>query len=282
MMGVISHKIHFPDGTSNVCTVFTSQKQDAPVVVIFPALGVRAQFYQHYAKTLSTLHIHAATIDHRGHGNSSVRPSRQCNFGYREQIEIEYVHIVHHIKTLFPQSKIVVMGHSIGGQMGSMFASRYPRLVDGLILNASCSVYYKGWGPIKGRGVLWFAMFSKWIAHRLGYYPGHKIGFGHIEARGIIDDWHHTAISGRFAAHGSDYDYEQAMRQSTVPILALTYEGDASAPPLALQFLTTKFQSAALSVHHLRHPQGKRYNHYSWAREPDISLKIILDWLSKL
>jgi len=274
--------VQFFDGATNAFNIFHVQASNAPVVIIFPALGVKASFYRHYAAALVKQNINAVTIDHRGHGNSSVRPSRKINFGYREQIEIEYVAILEKVKETFPVSKVIIMGHSLGGQMGGMFVSRYKNLSDGLILNASCSVYYKGWGNFKGIGVLLFAKFSKWIAHLLGYYPGHKIGFGNMEAVGIIDDWYYTAHSANFAAHGSDYNYEKAMREMQKPVLALSYEGDASAPPLALKYLTDKFQSAKVSVHHVVHPEGKKYDHYSWARKPEASMQLVIDWIKNI
>jgi predicted alpha/beta hydrolase len=274
--------LKFSDSVSNVINIFRAENINASVIILFPALGVKANYYRHYATALAKENIHAVTVDHRGHGNSSVRPSRATNFGYREQIETEYVAILQKVKEIFPQSKTIIMGHSLGGQMGSMFVSRYNDLADGIILNASCSVYYKGWGGFKGIGVLLFAKFSKWIAHLLGYYPGNKIGFGHIEARGIIDDWHYTAETGNFSAHGSEYNYDKAMHEMTIPVLALSYEGDASAPPLALKYLTDTFQSAKVSVHHVAHPHGKKYNHYSWIKEPQASFKLVVDWINKM
>jgi predicted alpha/beta hydrolase len=274
--------ISFSDGATNAFSIFRAENNHAPVVVIFPALGVKANYYRHYAHALSQKNIHLITIDHRGHGNSSVRPSRKINFGYCEQIEIEYAAILKKVKEIFPQSKIIIMGHSLGGQMGSMFVSRYNNLADGIILNASCSVYYKGWGNVKGIGVLWFAKFSNWLAQTLGYYPGHKVGFGSVEARGIITDWYYTAHSANFAAHGSSYNYDKAMRELQKPLLALSYEGDASAPPLALKYLTDKFQSSLVTTHHVVHPHGKKYNHYSWIREPDASMQLVVDWVKNI
>jgi pimeloyl-ACP methyl ester carboxylesterase len=57
-------------------------------------------------------------------------------------------------KNIFSQSKIVIIGHSLGGQMGSMFIGRYTELADAIILNASCSTYHQGWGPVAGKGPL--------------------------------------------------------------------------------------------------------------------------------
>jgi predicted alpha/beta hydrolase len=163
--------IHFPDGSSNALNIFHSQSGNAKaVIVIFPAMGIKGSYYRHYASVAAEAGINVITIDHRGHGHSSVRASRKSNFGYREQVEAEYPEIIKRVKEIFPTQKIIVMGHSLGGQMGSMFVSRYTDLADGLILNASCSVYYKGWSWAS-YGILLFAAFSNLLARLLGYYP---------------------------------------------------------------------------------------------------------------
>ncbi len=272
--------LHFADGATNVINIYSTQKLSSTVVVIFPAMGVPASYYRHYAATLSKSNFHVATVDHRGHGNSSVRPSRKVNFGYSEQIEIEYRGIIETLKNNFPNSKLAIMGHSLGGQVGGMFAAQYPHLVDGLIVNASCSVYYKGWGNSAGLGVLGFAAFCKMLARQLGYYPGNRVGFGGREARGIIEDWFVTAKSGRFVAHGSSFNYDEAMSKFSKPLLGITYHGDTSAPPLALKYFLEKFPSQNAQQHHIK--AAEKLNHYSWVKQPDLSMDLICNWLNNL
>lgn len=271
--------VELPDGTTNCFHTFPSATQADTVVVIFPALGVKGHYYRHYAEALAKEGIHVATIDHRGHGHSSVRPSRKVNFGYKEQVEMEYPTLVKSIKDYYNAKRIIIMGHSLGGQMGSMFVSRYPQLADGFILNASCSVYYKGWGNVGGIGIWLFAQGSNLLAQVKGNYPGNRVGFGGLEARGIISDWAHTCRTNSFNAHGSDYDYDKAMEKCTVPVLALSYAGDSSAPPLALDYLLKKFKKAEVETHHIRSSQ-KKYNHYSWVREPQTNIPVVREWLA--
>jgi predicted alpha/beta hydrolase len=152
--------------------------------------------------------------------------------------------------------------------------------VYGLILNASCSVYYKGWGWAS-LGILAFAKFSDVLASALGYYPGNKLGFGGVEARGVIEDWYHTARTGEFMAKGSTFDYNRAMAERKIPIFGLSYQGDSSAPPAALKNLLQKFSSADITYHHVLHPPKKKYDHYSWVKKPELSLPLITEWLIK-
>jgi predicted alpha/beta hydrolase len=276
--------ISLSDGEENSITIFRAHQPTVlPVLVILPALGVKGSYYRNVAQHFAAHHYHVVTIDHRGHGHSSVRPSSSSDFGYREQIELEYAEIFRIIKNIFSQSKIVIIGHSLGGQMGSMFIGRYTELADAIILNASCSTYHKGWGPVAGKGLYLFALFCRAISKILGYYPGNRIGFGNVEAAGVMRDWQHTATNGKFAAHGSAFDYEKSMANCVKPVLGITYEGDTSAPPLALKYLTSKFKNAPVRLLHLKPTDTiqKKYNHYSWAREPHLSFSVIDNWIKE-
>ncbi|HYC29909.1 MAG TPA: alpha/beta fold hydrolase, partial [Chitinophagaceae bacterium] len=225
---------------------------------------------------------HVVTADQRGNGNSSLRPSRKINFGYKEQVEIEYPAILEAVKKRFPLSKIFIMGHSLGGQMGGMFAAtRYD--ISGLILNASCSVYYKGWKGASAAGVLIGSQFSRVVSMLMGYFPGNRLGFGGKESRGVISDWAYTAYSGNFKAKGSDIDYNAAMKSCNVPVLALSYEGDTAAPYQSVKNLLEKFSSSATLQHHFNPESGgRKYDHYSWVRDPDLCIPVIQRWINSI
>lgn len=273
--------VEFSDGSFSKFSIFRTTERSAPVLIIFPAMGVMASYYKNYATAFTQKGINVVTIDHRGHAHSSVRPSRSVNFGYKEQIEMEYFTIVSKVNEFFPGSKKIVMGHSLGGQMGGMFVSRYSHLVNGFILNASCTVHYKAWGAITGYGLLVFAGLCKLLGKLLGYYPGNRIGFGGKEGKRVISDWYHTARTGNFVAEGSAFNYEKAMSEMKLPVLGFSYEGDSSAPPEALKALLSKFSDSKTEHQHVFHPH-KKYNHYSWVREPEVSVDLVIDWINRI
>lgn len=275
--------LRFDDGVSTAIQVFNSQQIPARgVLVVFPAMGVKGSYYKNAALFFASQGFHVVTTDHRGHGSSSVRPSRKYNFGYYEQIELEYTVMLKKVRSMFADSKVVIVGHSLGGQMGSMFIARHSHLADGIILNASCSPYYKGWGNLLGTGVWLFTKFIGGLSKILGYYPGNRTGFGGQEATGIIQDWSQTVFTNHFIAVGSAFDYEKAINRCTHPVMGITYAGDSSAPPAALKNLSDKFTNANVKLHHVTPLSGAaKYNHYSWVKQPEICINLIVDFFNK-
>ena len=81
--------VDFADGSSTTLTLFRTGRPGAPGVLFLPAMGVEAVYYEVLADTLVEEGVDVALCDLRGHGRSSVRPSRRTNFGYREILELE-------------------------------------------------------------------------------------------------------------------------------------------------------------------------------------------------
>ncbi len=277
-------QITFPDNTTNTLNIFETKDRNAPVIIIFTAMGVVANYYRHYAAAMVGKGINIVTVDQRGNGASSLRPSKKVDFGYKEIVEVDYPHIIQEVGKLFPDSKKYIMGHSLGGQLSSVFVSKHPNAVDGLILNATCNVHYIGWDGAQKWGVLLGAKMCRLVASIKGYYPGKTFGFGGTEAKTLINDWAYTAETGKYRAANSTFDYEEAIQRVSIPVLALSYHGDSAAPQRSLDNLVVKFsQSAPVDRHHLVHPESpkKKYTHYSWVREPELSSDLVIDWIKK-
>ncbi|MCB1630115.1 MAG: alpha/beta fold hydrolase, partial [Xanthomonadales bacterium] len=56
-------------------------------VLILPALGVRAAAYRHLAQALNVHGLDVLALDLRGVGSSSVRASRQHDWGYQDLLD---------------------------------------------------------------------------------------------------------------------------------------------------------------------------------------------------
>ena len=267
-------KLQNPDASTNSITIFekTSTPQ-TPIIILFPAMGVRASFYESFAEKLAEQDYIAVTADLRGHGASSVRPSKKVDFGYKEMIEQDYTTIIQTIKTQYPNNPLHLLGHSLGGQLACLYTARHPKQISSLILIACCSVYYKGWTGIQQPALWLMTQFFGRLARVLGYFPGKRVGFGGLESKTTMIDWSHQARTGQYILTNDDFDYEKGLKNLDKPILAISFASDNFAPKKAVQHLLQKFKSSD-EIKHQYLPKEMRFNHFNWVKKNEAIIKI--------
>lgn len=275
-------KIQYRDKTSNLVTIFHAKEDSKTTLICLPAMGVRASFYELLALNLSGQGFTVITADWRGHGHSSVRPSRTTDFGY-EDIIMDVKELMEHTNEWFPNTKKLIVGHSLGGQIGSLFASRYFNIISGLILITSCSVYYKGWNKWDAFKLRLAGNIFYPISRIIGHFPGNKIGFGGSEARTFMKDWCYNAIYGKYKLSDSGYDYEIALSKLRTTVLSISIDNDYLASKDAVENLYKKFNGQSTILHlHLTSKETEiaPLNHFSWAKKPDYFIRLIQNWIS--
>jgi predicted alpha/beta hydrolase len=265
------------DGARSSITVFAGDFSLAsPVLICMPAMGVTAKFYEPLALPVLKEGWHLVTADLRGNGLSSVRASREVSFGYHEMVTFDWPAVVEKVRALFPGAPLYILGHSLGGQLSTLYLAANPGACPGLILVATPSVYYKGWDFPLNLGVLAGTQFACAIAGILGYFPGRKIGFGGTEARGVIRDWSHTGRTGRYEPAGSPVDFERLLGDLELPVLSISFEGDLLAPERAVRNLCVKMKRCRISHLHL---SGEDLGHLEWVRNPQPVIENIRRWM---
>jgi len=276
--------VKMADGTRSIISVFTTEGDDntSPVVICMPAMGVSASFYDPFAASLAATGLNAVTADLRGIGHHSARASRTTQFGYYEMVYFDWPATVSTVKKRFPSNRLVMLGHSLGGQLSCLYAAVHPGAVDALILIASGSVYYRGWRFPHNLGVLFSTQLLKLISGILGYFPGQKAGFGGTESAKLIRDWAHEARTGRYKLTDSPHDLEALLGTVRVPVLAISLEGDFFAPPSALRNLLAKMNQSRITQMHLSSQDlgMEQLDHFRWMKSPEPLARQIADWLN--
>ncbi len=276
-------EIKYSDNTKNILTVFSAKDKSDVTFICLPAMGVRASFYENFAENLSELNYNVVTADWRGQGKSSVRASRAHDFGY-EDIIGDIKETIDYANAWFPNTKKVIVGHSLGGQLGSLYASRYADEISGLILITSCNVHYKGWEKGTAMKLRFAGNVFYPVSRVIGHFPGIKIGFGGKEARTVMKDWCSNALSGKYEIANSSYDYESALNKMSKPVLSISVENDTLASKRAVENLYNKFSTTATISHvHLNSSKTgiKPLNHFSWAKEPAYFTNLVKNWTQK-
>jgi predicted alpha/beta hydrolase len=171
----------------------------APVFVCLPAMGVAASFYTPFAEALAQAAAGAAVLaDLRGQGESAALARRGARFGYQEIVAQDIPSLIAAIAAQFPGRPIYLVGHSLGGQLGSLAAVHAAPSLAGLILVASGTAHYRVWP----KALRWRAGIAvqavRAVVALLPWYPGRLLGFGGDQPRRLMADWSYNASTGRY------------------------------------------------------------------------------------
>jgi len=244
-----------------------------------PAMGMPARHYLALAQTLAAQGVAVVLHEWRGIGSSNRRAGRRSNWGYRELLQDDLPAALAAVRTRWPQATCWIGGHSLGGQLGSLYASLHPAEYAGLVLVASGAPYWRvfrnGWllrAAYAAAGVL---------AGLLGYLPGRRIGFGGNEARGVIADWSRSGRTGRYAAVGIERDLEQQLATVRLPLLALRLADDWMGPAGSLDWLLGKMPLAQRTVNVITAGDlgVLPADHFGWMKTPAPIVGRIADWI---
>lgn len=266
------------DGHRFQAQLFAAENPQASVFVICPAMGVRAKFYTALATELNAQGLNAVTFDLRGQGTSSLRASRAVNWGYQDMVGQDWPALVAAIKAELPGAPVYLLGHSLGGQLSALFLAAQPTAAQGLVLIASCSVYYRGWPFPQNLKILAQTQFIRSLALGFGFFPGDKVGFGGQEARQEIADWANNALHGRYEPAGAPLNYEAALAELTLPVWAFSLQHDDFAPEGAVGNLVGKMPKSRSRHLHLTEQEAPRdcLDHFGWAKTPQPVLAQVL------
>lgn len=266
------------EGTSFALTVYPAADPRAPALLIQPAMGVQAGYYDRLALALQEAGLNVAISELRGHEAEGGRqPGRDYDFGYDNMLRQDWPQAVAAVKARFPGAPLYLFGHSLGGQVSMLYAGQHQDQLTGLILVAISSVHWKLWGV----GFWLYSQAAVLTARLLGHFPGKTFRFAGREARGVIADWARQARTGDFILGPDRINHKTALAGVTLPVLAVSLQGDFFAPKRATDDLIAKIPQAQLSRHHLD-PKAMGFDgidHFRWARKPQVVLPTVLDWL---
>ncbi|MEP7044274.1 MAG: alpha/beta fold hydrolase [Dokdonella sp.] len=237
-------------------------------VLWLPALGVAARNYLPFARALAAHGIAVALHEWRGIGSSDRRAGRNADWAYRELLLADIPASLAAARAVMPDARLWLGGHSLGGQIASLFAALHPRAPAGLLLVASGSPYWRTFRLRWAIGMVVVAAPS--LASMLGHFPGRRLGFGGNEARGLIADWARSGRSGRYSVAGMAEDLEARLGALTLPVLSLRLRDDWLGPQASLQWLLGKMPRAVREAAEIsaNDQDGVRADHFAWMKSP--------------
>ncbi|MBW2507046.1 MAG: alpha/beta fold hydrolase [Deltaproteobacteria bacterium] len=245
------------------------------------AMGVDSSYYAPFARAMAERGILIAMCDLRGHGTSSVRPRRGVDFGYREIVESDLPAAVEVARQRAHGLPLYLGGHSLGGQLAMLHVAAAQPPIEGMALVACAVPYVRNWSG-RSRAFIRFAAFTFPIAGALlGYVPGDRLGFGGTEARTLMRDWAHNAMTARYELIGSTVDYEAALARIEMDFVTVSIEGDEMGPANAVDFTFDKVPRARGVRLEARLSERKPGAHMRWARDPAGVVDCLVRWFDE-
>lgn len=255
------------DGSASELLLVLPAQRPSALLYWLPAMGVAAKHYLPLAQALAARGLAVALHEWRGIGSSNRRAGRRQDWGYRELLGHDLPAGLAVARERCPGVPDLLGGHSLGGQMACLYAGLHPEDLDGMVLVASGSPYWRKFRhPLLTGG---FYLLAPWLARWVGYLPGRRLGFGGNEARGVIADWARSGRTGRYAAAGVPRDLEAALARVELPLAAVRLRDDWLGPEASQDWLLAKMprirtSRVTLGPDELQAPA----DHFSWMKAP--------------
>jgi predicted alpha/beta hydrolase len=240
---------------------------DKASLVFLPALGVPLAYYGKLLAAWAARGRHLVAVELRGGPGSPVPDLRKNPFGYAHLIREDLPAVV----AAVPAPRVVTVGHSLGGQLALLSAAAGTVRPEAVVTLATGTSSATGATRLL-RGAQ--ARFITTVGGLLGYWPGHRFGFGGRQPRQLMSDWAHEARHGRYRLGGDPTDYEAALASLAVPALLADIRGDTMIPAASVDHLAARVPTAE-RIGIDAHP-----DHFLWARRaPGAVVDAVETWI---
>lgn len=268
------------DGTAFAVRMLPQSDPDAPVVLILPAMIMKAKFYLPLAKALHGAGLSVAMVDLRAQGESTPPLSEAPNFGYRELVEVDLPAVVDAVSQRFPHAPLHLFGHSLGGQLALLFTAAQPDRVAGVTMIGTGTVYWKAFGPRNWLEALWKIQWIGLVSAVRGQWPGGVLIPGQMAGR-VMTDWARHSRTSRYQPHGTNRDYDRLLRQLKVPVLAISLDQDTLGPKSNVDFLCGRLPAAEVTRWHIEDGAAvKHRDHFEWIKDSAVIGSAAAAWIT--
>ncbi|MDF0532561.1 alpha/beta fold hydrolase [Tsukamurella sp. 8F] len=268
----------YRDGSTNPVRIYRGAPTGAPCVILWPGLNVPAAYFDELAFGLVDAGYNAVASEQRGQGSARPQVSAASRFGYQQMASEDYPSVAALARQKFPDSPRIVLGHSMGGLIGSMYAARARNNIAGLVLVASGTGYHRLEPPLAGAARLIGTGVAARTAAARGHWAGTSIdGFG-PQARGVIRDFDHLVRTGRFDVEDADIDYDARLAALGTPVLAVAIEGDRAVSAAQVRGLASKFPARSTTVQTV----PGRLGHNHWILHPEVMVPVFDEWIRSI
>lgn len=227
---------------------FSPQQSNAKSIVITSATGVLQKYYAKFAIHFASLGFTVYTFDYSGIGKSQSHAIKQntCNL---QDWAIDQGLVLEYAKTINPNHNIILITHSIGGQLIGL--NPKIKLANAIITVCSQSGYWKLF-----KGFNRFKMYVFWhiiipaATPLFGYFPAKTLGLFENLPKRAAYQWRSWGISPNYMLSQFNSS-ELYFKNVTCNVLALSFPRDWYAPKQAVDWLANQFTNATVDRQHI-------------------------------
>ena len=248
------------------------------ILVINSAMGVPHRIYAPFARFMAQQGIVSLRYDYRGISGSAPASLRGFEGSLLDWAQLDYPSAVAAARREYPDVPLVLLGHSVGGQIFGL--DRASLEATALIGVAAQSGYWRHWDGA-GRVGLWslWHIFIPSLTPTLGFFPASLFGMGENLPRNVALQW---AACGRHPEYVRNPDWgakEQHYESIGAPLLSIGMADDFFAPPRSVDAFRRWFPRSAVTS--VTVPTTERLGHFGWFRESQGAphWRAMLDWL---
>lgn len=247
------------------------------VLILLPAMGVPVRYYDPLVKEFLNSGVAVVRADFLA--ERVIRePSRPLD-GFAALVEGCIPSILRTIRVHLPAASPVIVGHSLGGQIGLIAAARFAPEIP-VVLAASGSAWYRAFSDLRRLVYLVGSQAINGIATMLPYWPGDVLGFGGRQPRALIRDWSRVVRTGRYQTRTGTFDYETVLGEYRGDVLVIDITDDVLAPPAATNALLAKASPARVDRRAYVAGRGtaRPGAHFTWVRDRSGFGTVIVSW----
>lgn len=268
------------DGSTSPLLIVPAARRDEnrPAVLVLPGIAVGARYYLPLARALADAGVDVAITELRGQGESTHRIGRSGGAaGYHESAGEDVPLAVEAMQRELGPRPVVLLGHSMGAQIGVYHLARRDPRVVGLIAVAAQSPFHRGFPREFGRKLRLGSIVMPIVGRVAGHVPGRFFGATGRVPADRVRDWARLAATGVMQPARADLDYIDGLARVTVPALAVVIADDPLAPESAARNLLALLPAAHTTLESEPQPLG----HNTWARRPDEIVARVLAWIDR-
>ncbi len=267
-------------GTTFTARVLPADQSGAPVVLILPAMVMKAKHYLHLTKALRAQGLSVVTCDLRAQGESTPALRDGADFGYREMLEIDLPAITAAIRDRFPESDLHLFGHSLGGQLSLLYSAAEPHRVASVTVIGTGTVFWRAFGPRRWVEALTHIQWIGLVSRIKGYWPGGVLIPGAM-AGGVMVDWSRHSLTSRYRPKGTTRNYDRLLAELSLPVLLISLADDLLGPKSNVDFLAAKMPSAQVSRWHIADGSSVVHrDHFEWIKDSAVIGQAVSAWIN--